>query len=98
VTDAFRRSGLQPPQARLISFSIHLRRRLLETGRYLSVIPSSLLEFSDLKHSLKPLPVQLPIEPRPVAIVTLRNRTLSPVAQLFIDCAKEVTRPLSRRG
>ena len=33
----------------------------------------------------------------PVGIVTLKNRTLSPVAQLFIDCAREVAKPLARR-
>jgi hypothetical protein len=31
-----------------------------------------------------------------VAIVTLRNRTLSPVAQLFIDCARKLTKSLAR--
>jgi hypothetical protein len=32
---------------------------------------------------------------RPNGIVTLKNRTLSPVAQLFIDCAREVAKPLA---
>jgi len=30
-------------------------------------------------------------------IVTLKNRTLSPVAQLFIECAREVAKPLAKR-
>jgi hypothetical protein len=33
----------------------------------------------------------------PNGIVTLKNRTLSPVAQLFIDCARELTKPLAKR-
>jgi hypothetical protein len=33
----------------------------------------------------------------PNGIVTLKNRTLSPVAQLFIDCAREIAKPLARR-
>ena len=36
------------------------------------------------------------LHPRPVAVVTLRNRTLSPVAQLFIDCARKLTKSLDR--
>ena len=44
---------------------------------------------------LKVLPIELPIRPQPVGIVTLRNRTLNPVAQLFFDCAREVARPLA---
>jgi hypothetical protein len=29
--------------------------------------------------------------------VTLKNRTLSPVTQLFIDWAREVAKPLAKR-
>jgi hypothetical protein len=43
------------------------------------------------------LPVELPMARRPNGIVTLKNRTLSPVAQLFIDCAREVAKPLAKR-
>jgi hypothetical protein len=42
------------------------------------------------------LPVKLPIQPRPVGIVRLKNRTPNPVAQLFIDCAREVAKPLTK--
>jgi hypothetical protein len=29
-----------------------------------------------------------------IAVVTLKNRTLSPVVERFIECAREVTRPM----
>ncbi len=29
--------------------------------------------------------------------MTLKNRTISPVAQLFLDCAREVVKPLLLR-
>lgn len=32
-----------------------------------------------------------------IGIITLKNRTLSPLAQLFIDCAREVAKPLAKR-
>jgi DNA-binding transcriptional LysR family regulator len=98
VADAFRASGLEPPQARVLSFSVHLRRHLLGTGRYLTVLHESLLRYSDLGRHLKVLPVKLPYEPTPVAIVTLKNRTLSPVARLFIDCARKVVGPLAGKN
>jgi DNA-binding transcriptional LysR family regulator len=44
--------------------------------------------------SLKIVPVELPVQPWPVGIVTLKNRTLSPVAQLFLDCARKASKPL----
>jgi hypothetical protein len=33
----------------------------------------------------------------PVGIITLKNRTLSPVVQLFVDNAREIAKPLARR-
>ena len=47
-------------------------------------------------HALKELPIDLSVQ-SPVAIVTLRNRTLSPVVQLFIQCAREVAQALPGR-
>ena len=96
VAEAFRASGLTLPQPKIVSFSLHLRSRLLATGRYLAVVPGSLLHFTDSPSPLKVLPVKLPVGPRPVAIVSMKNRTLSPVAKLFIDCAREVTKPLAK--
>jgi DNA-binding transcriptional LysR family regulator len=92
-----RESGLQITQARIISFSYHLRMNLLATGRYLSVVPRSLLHFGNFGALLKVLPVKLPIQTRSVAIVTLKGRTLSPVTKLFIECARQVAKAPSRR-
>jgi hypothetical protein len=39
--------------------------------------------------AIKALPIDLPTTRRPIAVVTLKNRTVSPVAQVFIDCARE---------
>ena len=69
---------------------------LVETGRFLTMLPPGTLLFSaSRRRSLKILSVELPISPWPVGIVALKNRTLSPVAQLFIDCARKVARPLA---
>jgi DNA-binding transcriptional LysR family regulator len=85
-----RASGVEIIHPKIVSFSYHLRSNLLATGRYLSVVPQSLLRFTGMRSTLKVLPVKLPIKPRPVAIVTLKDRTLSPVARLFIECTREV--------
>src|SRR5262249_19592445 len=89
-------AGLKITQPKIISFSYHLRGNLLATGRYLSVLPRSLLQFGNFG-SLKVLPVKLPIHTRSVAIVTLKGRTLSPVAKLFIECARQIVEASSRR-
>ena len=38
------------------------------------------------------VPVELSLRPMPIGIFTLKNRTLSPAAQLFIDSAREVAK------
>jgi hypothetical protein len=49
------------------------------------------------RFAVKKLPVDLPMQSFAVAVVTAKGRTISPVGQLFIDCARDVTRPLARR-
>lgn len=46
--------------------------------------------------SVKVLPVDLPVQPWPIAIVTLKNRTLTAVAQLFIDYLRHFTRSMAK--
>jgi hypothetical protein len=48
------------------------------------------LKFPATRAEIKALPVHLPRAGVPNGIVTLKARALSPVAQLFIDCAREV--------
>jgi hypothetical protein len=49
----------------------------------------SVLRIYRKRHALKELPIELSIRP-PVAAVTLRNRTLGPTVQLFLQCAREL--------
>jgi DNA-binding transcriptional LysR family regulator len=93
VQEAFRNRGLPLPRACIATMSYHLRDMLLTTGDYLTVIPACMLEALNAKRpTVKPLPIDLGMQTRPVAIFTLKNRTLSPVAELFIKCARAATR------
>ncbi len=96
TAELFRASGLEVPHASVITFSIHLRNSLLATGRFLTLLPGSMLRFGAKRLSFKVLPVELPAQPSPVGIVTLKNRTLSPVAQLFVDCARATAKPIAK--
>jgi DNA-binding transcriptional LysR family regulator len=56
----------------------------------------SVLRFS--KHpEIKVLPVELQHARVPIGIITLKNRSLSPVANLFVEFAREVAKPLAKR-
>jgi DNA-binding transcriptional LysR family regulator len=54
-------------------------------GDYVTAIPRSIFHLSERRFGLCALPVRLPHRPWPVAIVTLKHRTLSPVVALFLD-------------
>lgn len=96
TAEVFRASGLDVPEAPLTTLSIHISLQLVATGGFVTMLPRSILRFSGRNRLLKVLPIKLPILPRPVAIMTLKNRTLSPVAQRFIDCARAVAKPMAR--
>ena len=94
MVEAFRADSLEPPRARVKSFSVDVHLGLLATGRYVSIASLSMLRMCAERLSLKVLPVQLKHQPSSVAAMTLKDRTLSPVAELFIKYAREVARPL----
>ena len=97
VTDAFRASGLDYPRVSVVTDCPHMRISLLATGRFVTIFPASAFRFLTKRSELKILPVELPTALRPNGIVTLKNRALSPVARLFIDCAREVAKTPTKR-
>jgi DNA-binding transcriptional LysR family regulator len=97
VAEAFRAKGLNYPRTTVITESPEVRTSLLASGRYLAIYPASALRFSAKRPEIKVLPVKLPMARLPNGIVTLKDRALGPVAQLFIDCAREFAKPLANR-
>jgi DNA-binding transcriptional LysR family regulator len=94
--EAFRASGLDVPKRTVLASSIQLYNGLLATERFLAIMPDSLLKFSAKRFGLKGLPIELPVPPRFIGIVTVKNRTISPAARVFIDMTREVTKPLAK--
>jgi DNA-binding transcriptional LysR family regulator len=95
LSEAFRARGLAMPRACLTTFSLHLRANLLAMDRFITSFPSSVLRFNAERFLLKALPVDLPVRPWPIALVTLKNRTLNPVVQMFIDHVRAFTRTMN---
>jgi DNA-binding transcriptional LysR family regulator len=89
IAEAFRASGLAPPAAQVQSFSMPLAHHLLATGRFLSMQPIEMARLA--RHlPLKVLDVRFGGIPRSIAIMTLKNRAVSPLAKLFMQCAREM--------
>jgi DNA-binding transcriptional LysR family regulator len=98
VAEAFQARGLPMPRASTVTLSLQLRAHLLCNGPYIASIAASSLELDAARDSIKVLPVDLPDRTTPVAIITLKNRTLSPAVEHFIEYVRNVTQTrLGRR-
>jgi DNA-binding transcriptional LysR family regulator len=89
IAQAFRAHSLPPPKA-VVTSSYPLRNMLLASGRYLTMVPRVALTFPAGTPALKALRVDLSSTVRPLAVLTLKNRTLGPAAELFIKCTREL--------
>ena len=96
LVEAFRAEGLSFPRVAVIAFAYEVRVSLLATNRYLTILPESTLWFPVTHPRIKMVPVELPLRPMPIGIITMKNRTLSPAAQLFIDAARGMAKPLAK--
>jgi DNA-binding transcriptional LysR family regulator len=70
------------------------RAHLLTTGDFLTTMPKSMLKLNPECRGLQELPTTLPSPSFPVVLVTLKGRTLTPPAELFLDGLREHVREL----
>ena len=91
IGETFRACGLATPQGVVMWTSLPLIA-LLQSGPYLAMWPASVLRFGTRNLSVRVLPVNLPVLPRPVGVITLKGRTISPLAQLFIEYTRKMAK------
>jgi DNA-binding transcriptional LysR family regulator len=94
IIKAFRASGLPPPRCYLETYSIHLRNHLISTGRFVGVMTSSVVRLNARRFGLVALPVELPAADFSLAVITVKDRTLTPVVKLFLECAREAAKSI----
>jgi DNA-binding transcriptional LysR family regulator len=97
VEDAFRAQNLAPPHPRVTTYSMQLRMQLLASGQYLTVFTDTAVRYSAARWALKILPIDLGRR-LPVVAVTLKNRTLAPPVELFIENVKAATKTMRSSG
>jgi hypothetical protein len=94
--EIFRAAGLSFPNPRIATNSIVLRAGLIVDSPYLGMFLTSVLRrLIAHNYALTALPVDLHANAISIAIVTLKNRTLSPVVERFLACAREVAASLN---
>jgi len=97
LAEAFEQRGLKMPKASVLTLSVPLRNHLLADSNHITASASSVLRLHAARYGLRALSVDLPQPPWPAVVVTPRNRTLNPLVERFIECAREVTKPLAMR-
>ena len=85
ISDAFRNAGLTPPAAQVVSNSMTLRVRLVETGKFIAIVPDLILRFGTRRMQIKILPIRLRMKAPSTVAMLLKNCTPNPIARLFID-------------
>ena len=69
------------------------RKRLVESGRFVAILPNSTLRFGAGRMQIKILPVRLRMKAPPIVAISLKNRTPNPIANLFIDELRAFAKP-----
>ena len=95
AAEDFRAAGLDLPRATVITTTDIARLALVAKGRFLTIVGTS--AFTGWHKAIKVLPIELTSAHISIGIITLKHRTLTPVAQLFIDCARDVAKAIPRR-
>jgi DNA-binding transcriptional LysR family regulator len=91
--EIFRAQGLSVPRPSVTTVSIVLRARLLAAGPYLTTFPAPVVRRMMADHyAVRALPIDMPASSYSARIVTLKNRTLSPVVERFLACVREVAK------
>jgi DNA-binding transcriptional LysR family regulator len=95
---AFHGFGLAQPKITVATTSHTLHNELLSTGRYLCMAPRFWALIQRPNPSIKMLPLAFPHTRHKVAIITLKNRSLSSATQFFIDRVRAITKTFSYRS
>jgi len=95
IAEIFRTNGVSLPHPSLITISGHLTATLVGSGRYLGMLPGSLVELTAHHMGLKPLRTNYASQRIGVGLITVKNRTLSPLAERFIDHVRDFATSLS---
>jgi len=98
ISAAFKQRGLDMPKIAMKTISVHLRANNVATGDFITTFPRSVVDLYAGRFGLKPVAVELPNSMWPVKIATLRNRTLSPVVERFISCARDVVKSMTSKS
>ena len=84
-----------PTDVTLTTGSLNLRYALLAKEPCVTVMPHSLLPFAQHGKSVRVLPIELPPWDIATMVITLKDRTVGPIAARFLERVRAMSRPLA---
>jgi DNA-binding transcriptional LysR family regulator len=89
IAEIFRANRVQPPRPSVTTLSLQLTTVLIATGRFYGFVPHSVATTNAAQSQLCILPLRIPDHQIAVDIITIKNRSLSPLADRFVDRARK---------
>jgi DNA-binding transcriptional LysR family regulator len=89
IAEIFRVNGVRPPQPSVTTLSLQLTTSLIATGSFFGFVPRSVAYARATQSHLCILPLRIPDHQIAVDVITIKYRTLNPLAKRFIDCTRE---------
>jgi len=96
IGEIFRKNGVDPPRLTVSTLSVHAQNEFLATGRFLTILPGFVLKIPSGHPPLRAVSVELSNPPAPVGLITPKNRTLTPVVQMFIEGVRNRVKVLNK--
>jgi len=96
AAQAFRECGLELPGPTVVTPSLNVRNRLLIIAGFLTFTHGFAHALPSKPAAIVPLPVAMPNTRRPIAIITLKKRVLSPLAEYFIQNMRAIAKPFAK--
>jgi DNA-binding transcriptional LysR family regulator len=94
IEEAFRAEGLRVPSAAVSCGSYAMQINLLAAGPFLAILPRATLRYPGPHPTLAPLRLRMPTTRRPVGLVWLKHRHISPIVSLFSQVAREAAKQM----
>jgi DNA-binding transcriptional LysR family regulator len=96
IKAAFDEEGLDVPRATVTTHSTYALSVLVANGPFLAMHPGTMLTMPNDHPQLTAVDVRLAKTRGPIGLITLKGRSLSPVAKLFLQVAANVVKTMAR--
>jgi DNA-binding transcriptional LysR family regulator len=94
IRHAFEEQDLEMPRAAVTTASTYALSVLVGNGPFLAIHPTAMLTTPNAHPQLTAIDVRLPTTRGPIGLITLKGRSLSPAAKIFLQSAASVAKAI----